>query len=37
VIAESITQIPAYAEEDHLGLIVTPLEEIDFGYEQTSE
>ena len=30
-------QIPAHAEEDDLGLIVTPLEEIGFGHRQTSE
>jgi hypothetical protein len=35
-IAEDVAQIPAYAEEDDLGLIVTPLEEISFGHEQTS-
>jgi hypothetical protein len=36
-IAESITHIPAHAEKDDLGFIVTPLEEIGFGHEQTSE
>jgi hypothetical protein len=30
-IAESITQIPAYAEEDDLGFIVSPFERIGFG------
>ena len=36
-IAEGITQIPAHAEKNDLGLIVTPLEEISFGHGQTSE
>jgi hypothetical protein len=36
-IAESIAQIPANAQENTLGLIVTPLEEIGFGHRQTSE
>jgi hypothetical protein len=30
-IAEDITQIPAHAEKDDLGLIVSPLERIGFG------
>jgi hypothetical protein len=30
-IAESITQIPAYAEEDDLGFIMSPFERIGFG------
>ena len=36
-ITEGEAQIPAHAEEDDLGLIVTPLEEIGFGHRQTSE
>jgi len=30
-IAEEITQIPAYAEKDDLGLVVSPFERIGFG------
>ena len=36
-ITEGVAQIPAHAEKDDLGLIVTPLEEIGFGHRQTSE
>jgi hypothetical protein len=36
-ITECVAQIPAHAEKDDLGLIVAPLEEIDFGNRQTSE
>jgi hypothetical protein len=36
-VTERIAQIPAHAEKDDLGLIVTPLEEIGFGHRQTSE
>ena len=36
-IAEGIAQIPTYTEKDDVGLIVTPLEEIGLGHEQTSE
>jgi hypothetical protein len=35
--AIGFVRLPAYLEEDDLGLIVTPLEEIGFGHEQTSE
>ena len=34
-ITEGIAQIPANAQENNLGLIVTPLEEIGFGHGQT--
>ena len=30
-IAEGITQIPAHAEKDDLGLVVSPLEWVGFG------
>jgi hypothetical protein len=33
-IAEGITQIPAYAEKDDLGLVVSPLERAGFGPQQ---
>ena len=36
-IAEGIAQIPTYTEKDDVGLIMTPLEEIGLGHEQTSE
>src|SRR4030095_1663814 len=36
-ITEGVAQIPAHAEKDDLGLIVTPLEEIGFDHRQTSE
>jgi len=36
-ITEGVAQIPAHAEEDDLGLIVTPLEEIGFDPRQASE
>jgi hypothetical protein len=36
-VAQRITEVPTYAQEDDFGLIVTPLEEIGFGHEQTSE
>ena len=35
-VAESIAQIPADAEQDDLGLVVTPFEGIGVGHEQTS-
>lgn len=35
-VAESIAQIPADAEQDDLGLVVTPFEGIEVGHEQTS-
>jgi hypothetical protein len=35
-ITEDIAQIPASAQENNLGFIVTPLEEIDFDHGQTS-
>jgi hypothetical protein len=33
-IAESITQIPAYAEKDDFALVMTPLEWIGFGHSR---
>ena len=36
-ITEGVAQIPAHAEKDDFGLVVTPLEEIGFGHRQTSE
>jgi hypothetical protein len=36
-ITEGVAQIPADAEKDDLGLIVTPLEGIGFSHGQTSE
>src|SRR5688572_32419008 len=36
-VTEGVAQIPAHAEKDDLGFIVSPLEEIGFGHRQTSE
>src|SRR5262249_23118561 len=36
-ITDGIAQIPANAQENNLGLIVTPLEETGFGHRQTSK
>jgi hypothetical protein len=36
-VTEGVAQIPAHAEKDDLGFIVSPLEEIGFGHRQTSK
>ena len=36
-VTEGVAQIPAHAEKDELGFIVSPLEEIGFGHRQTSK
>jgi hypothetical protein len=35
-ITKGVAQIPANAQENNLGFIVTPLEEIEFDHGQTS-